>query len=65
MRLPGPVPDTWHGGSIQRLDLDTGTSTPLYTECDGHPLRAPNDLVFDDDRRLLVHRPWRSPGADE
>jgi len=21
--------------------------TDLYTECDGHPLRAPNDLVFD------------------
>ena len=22
-------------------------STDLYTECDGHPLRAPNDIVFD------------------
>src|SRR6476659_4269961 len=48
MRLPGPVPDTWHGGSIQRLDLDTGDIDIVYTECDGHPLRAPNDLVFDE-----------------
>ena len=25
-----------------------GRSTTLYTECDGQPLRAPNDIVFDD-----------------
>jgi gluconolactonase len=48
MRLPGPVPSTWSGGSIQRVDLDTGAVDTLYTECDGQPLRAPNDLVFDD-----------------
>jgi len=39
-----------HGGgsgSIQRLDLDAGKVTTLYTECDGQPLKAPNDLVFD------------------
>lgn len=47
--VPGPVPDTWTGGSIQRLDLDTGAVETLYTECDGRPLRAPNDLVFDAD----------------
>jgi gluconolactonase len=47
--LPGPVPESWWGhGSIQRVDLDSGEVTTLYTECDGHPLRAPNDLVFDD-----------------
>jgi gluconolactonase len=49
MMVPGPVPDSWWGhGSIQRVDLDTGEVTTLYTECDGLPLRAPNDLVFDD-----------------
>lgn len=45
--IPGPLPSDWTGGSIQRIDLDSGEVTTLYTECDGHPLRAPNDLVFD------------------
>jgi gluconolactonase len=46
--LPGPFdPSRYIGGRIQRVDLDTGTVTDLYTECDGRPLRAPNDLVFD------------------
>src|SRR5260370_29143761 len=34
-------------GSIQRIDRATGAATTLYTECDGHKLSAPNDLVFD------------------
>jgi len=34
-------------GSIQRLDLDSGTVTTLYTQCDGAPLNGPNDIVFD------------------
>lgn len=45
--VPGPVPDDWTGGSIQRVDLDTGAVETVYTHCDGRPLRAPNDLVFD------------------
>ncbi|HZZ89918.1 MAG TPA: SMP-30/gluconolactonase/LRE family protein [Caulobacteraceae bacterium] len=36
-------------GSIQRVDLSTGEVTTLYTECDGRPLRGPNDIVFDRD----------------
>lgn len=47
MTFPGPLPDAWTGGSIQRLDLSSGEVTTLYTECDGNPLRAPNDIVFD------------------
>ncbi|MBS1837306.1 MAG: SMP-30/gluconolactonase/LRE family protein [Actinobacteria bacterium] len=47
MLIPGPVPPTWSGGSIQRVDLATGSVEVVYTECDGLPLRAPNDLVFD------------------
>jgi gluconolactonase len=35
------------GGRIQRLDLDSRTVEDLYTSCDGEPLRAPNDIVFD------------------
>jgi gluconolactonase len=46
--VPGPFdPDRYIGGRIQRVDLESGTVTDLYTECDGRPLRAPNDLVFD------------------
>lgn len=42
----GPAPD-YEGGSIQRVDLASGTTTVLYTHCNGHRLSAPNDLVFD------------------
>jgi gluconolactonase len=45
--LPGPVPPSWTGGCIQRVDLATGEFTTLYMESSGRPLRAPNDLVFD------------------
>jgi gluconolactonase len=41
------APDSYRGGSIERIDLDTGEVETIYTECDGHPLRAPNDIVFD------------------
>jgi gluconolactonase len=45
--LPGPFnPDRYIGGRIQRVATD-GSVTDLYTECDGRPLRAPNDLVMD------------------
>jgi len=48
--LPGPFdPGRYIGGRIQRVDLGTGEVTDLYTECEGRPLRAPNDLVFDAD----------------
>jgi gluconolactonase len=48
-RYPGPwSKDRYIGGRIQRVDLGTGAVTDLYTECDGWPLRAPNDLVFDE-----------------
>ncbi len=46
--LSGPFdPERYVGGRIQRVDLHDGTVTDLYTECDGRPLRAPNDLVMD------------------
>lgn len=45
--LPGPVPEGWSGGSIQRVDPATGTVETVYTRCGDLPLRAPNDLVFD------------------
>ena len=48
VRTMGP-PDwsAYIGGRIQRVDPDRGTVTDVYTECDGRPLRSPNDLVMD------------------
>lgn len=46
--VPGNQPADYIGGRIQRVDLATGKVTDLYTACDGHPLRGPNDLVFDE-----------------
>ncbi len=43
----GHDPSRYIGGRIQRVDLHDGAVTDLYTECDGWPLRAPNDLVMD------------------
>lgn len=42
----GPHPD-YKFGSVQRIDAKSGQYSTLYTECDGHKLSAPNDLVFD------------------
>src|SRR5947207_13195503 len=46
MTAPGHQPAGYIGGRIQRVTLD-GKVTDLYTECGGHPLRGPNDIVFD------------------
>ena len=45
--IPGHKPHDYTGGSLQRVDLSTGEVRVLYAECDGAPLRGPNDLVFD------------------
>ncbi len=42
----GRWPD-FDGARIERVDLDTGRVEVLYDSCDGRPLSAPNDLVFD------------------
>ena len=47
LTLPGNQPADYTGGSIQRVSLETGAVDTVYTECDGHALRGPNDLVFD------------------
>lgn len=39
-------------GRIERLDLATGQFDRVYDSCDGVPLEAPNDLVFDGEGRL-------------
>jgi gluconolactonase len=40
-------PASHEGGRIERIDLDSGEVEVLYSEVAGHPLIAPNDLVFD------------------
>lgn len=44
---PHGQPASYKSGSIQRVDPATGKTEVLYTQCDGRPLKGPNDLVFD------------------
>lgn len=39
-------------GRIERIDLATGKVERLYDSCDGTPLGAPNDLMFDADGNI-------------
>jgi gluconolactonase len=39
---------TYGGGSIQRVDLATGSVETLYDRVGDEPLSAPNDIVFDE-----------------
>lgn len=44
----GAFDDTQHDrGCVQVVDLETGAFETLYDSCEGVPLSAPNDLVFD------------------
>jgi gluconolactonase len=47
LNFPVQPPSAHEGGRIERVDLDSGEVEVLFDECDGRPLRAPNDLVFD------------------
>ena len=49
MRPAGRAAD-YSGGRIERVDLATGASEILYRECEGVPLKGPNDIVFDGKR---------------
>jgi len=45
--FPGERPADYIGGQIQRVSPDGAEVTTVYSECDGIPLKGPNDLVFD------------------
>jgi gluconolactonase len=45
--FPGDRPPDYIGGQIQRVSPDGSEVTTLYRDCDGEPLKGPNDLVFD------------------
>ena len=40
-------PPDFTGGWIEKVNPVTGAVTRLYSECDGHVFRSPNDIVFD------------------
>lgn len=44
--IPGPTPEGWQGGSLDRVEVASGERTVLCTEGRGR-LQAPNDLVRD------------------
>ncbi|MEQ6202782.1 SMP-30/gluconolactonase/LRE family protein [Sulfitobacter sp. HNIBRBA2951] len=45
--VPSPERPDFHGGCIQRVDLETGAVSVLYDACNGKKLLAPDDIVFD------------------
>lgn len=47
--IPGLAPADYRGGWVDVVDLSTGRAEVLYRDCNGVPLRGPNDLVFDRD----------------
>lgn len=47
MLIPGHTPPQHKGGRIERVNISTGKTETLYSECDGARLIAPNDIVFD------------------
>jgi gluconolactonase len=47
--FPTNLPPDYSGGRLERVDPKTGRIDVLFTECNGKPLRGPNDLVFDRD----------------
>lgn len=47
MVAPGPQPPDYIGGRIQRVGPLTGDVADVYDRVGEHPLKGPNDIVFD------------------
>ena len=47
MLRPVAQASDYAGGRIERIDPATGAVSVLYDRCGAHPLRGPNDIVFD------------------
>lgn len=45
--MPSPKRPNYQGGSVRRVNLETGEITVLYNEFKGKRLLAPDDIVFD------------------
>ena len=63
---PAGAASDYSGGRIERIDIETGKVDVLYASCDGHMLRAPNDLVFDRHGGFYFtdHGTWRARDLD-
>ncbi len=46
-RRPVLQSEDYETGRIEKVNLETGCFETLYAECDGIPLKGPNDIVFD------------------
>ncbi len=56
--LGSEVPE-YTGGRIEVVDPNTGKLERLYDQCDGRPLGAPNDIVFDADGNFWFTDPGK------
>ncbi|MBZ6377085.1 gluconolaconase [Pacificimonas flava] len=45
--IPGPAPDDYETGRIERIDIASGKVERLYESCGGFNLSGPNDIVFE------------------
>ncbi len=45
--VPAPIRPNYKGGSVHRVDLQTGAVTQLFDSYQGQRLIAPDDIVFD------------------
>ena len=62
--VPAGQASDYAGGRIERVELATGKIETLYTECGGHPLKGPNDLVFDAHGGFYFTDPGKSRARD-
>ncbi len=46
-RRPIAQANNYTSGKIQKVNLRTGKFQTLYSECNGLPLKGPNDIIFD------------------
>jgi len=45
--VPAPIRPNYEGGSVHRVDLESGVVTQLFDSYEGKRLIAPDDIVFD------------------
>ena len=45
--FPGNQASDYTTGRIEKINVETGVVEKLYTDCDGEPLKGPNDIVLD------------------
>ncbi|HET6183763.1 MAG TPA: SMP-30/gluconolactonase/LRE family protein [Acetobacteraceae bacterium] len=64
MPIPGTASTDYETGRIERVDPATGVVSRLYDRCGVHPLRGPNDLVFDNQGGFYFSDPGKRRARD-